>query len=97
MAFDYSGGMPHHQCSRCKKLYRGPHAGANPGADVTYVSEAGEMEDNPERPLSERNVSHGMCEDCYPAWLDEARADVERRRSRQAARAEQPVAEGEGE
>lgn len=68
----------HHQCAACHTVYHGPHAGANPGADVNIITDEGEMYLDPSTP--ERwNVSHGMCPDCLAEWQREARADLERR------------------
>ena len=81
------------QCQECHKIINGPADGQQPGHKVRHISADGTLllEDfDDEHPF---NVSHGVCDDCIPAFEAKYQDWITRRKAERAA--EQAAAQGE--
>lgn len=78
------------QCQECHVITNGPADGQQPGHKVQHISADGTLLLEDFDDAHPFNVSHGVCDDCLPAfearyrgWIEQRRAEKEAERAAQ--------------
>ena len=75
----------HKQCQECHTIMNGPATGQNPGQKVQHISDDGTLLSPTYDDAHPFNVSHGVCDDCGPAYEARYTEWIARRKAERAA------------